>query len=240
MPVHGKGLSVLVSEYDLSAYLNSVDTSLVAETAETTTFGSSAKSYIVGQRDATISLGGFFDGSAGAVDEVLSAALGASSTPVISICPQGAATIGARALVAKGHDTSYQVTGAVGDAVSISAEFQADGDGQGPAQPGVILADLIARTGTGASLTVVDNGAGTSNGLVANLHVTACAVNTLFTIYHSADNVTFPVLVSFNALSAPGSQQVVVPDGTTVHRYLRLTWSGTAGSRTFAVTAARK
>ena len=56
--VHGKGTTVLLNAYDLSAYLNGADQTITVETAETTCFGSSAKSYVTGLRDGTVSVGG--------------------------------------------------------------------------------------------------------------------------------------------------------------------------------------
>lgn len=242
--VHGKNTSVLLNEFDLSAFLNSSDQTITVDTAETTAFGSSAKNYIVGQRDSTVGISGFWSGDTGDVDEVLSDALGGSITAV-SIVPQGANGLGHRAYVATAHEASYQVTGAVGDAVTISAELQVSGENtttgfSAGAFNGVVLADLSAKSGTSNSLTVVDNGASTSNGLLANLHMTSVGASTTVTIFHSVDNVTFVALVSFGTHTVPVGLSVSTADGTTVNRYLRVSWSGASGTRTFAVTAARK
>lgn len=238
--VHGKGTSVLLNAFDLSAYLNSADQTISVETAETTTFGSSSKSYVAGLRDGTVSLSGFFDGAANAVDSVISTALGSATSSVLSVADEGL-TIGNRALIVQAIDTSYQITGAVGDVVSISAEFQADGTGTGGSGQyrGVVLSTLATQTGTGpTSLTAVDNTSGTANGLVANLHVTSNAASLTVKIQHSTDNVTFTDLVTFTTLAGTGTEHKITTG--TVNRYLRVQWSGTAGSRNFAVFAARK
>lgn len=237
--IHGKGTSVLLNAYDLSAYLNSADQTISVETAETTCFGSSAKSYVVGLRDGSISVGGFFDGAASAVDEVITTALGGSTAAVVSIVETGAATIGNRCTVCQAHETSYQITGAVGDAVAVSAEFQIDGTNSSGAYRGVVLADLASYSGTTKNYTAVDNGASSANGLIANLHVTANAAASLVVkVQHSTDNVTFTDLITFTTLAGTGSEHKIVSG--TVNRYLRVTWTGLSGARTVAVTAARK
>lgn len=237
--IHGKGTSVLVNAFDLSAFLNSADETITVETAETTCFGSSAKSYVTGLRDGTVSVGGFFDGATNAVDEVLTAAIGSATDSVVSIAEQGAATIGNRALVVQAMDTSYQITGAVGDAVAVSAEFQVDGAGSSGAYRGVVLADLASYSGTTKNYTSVDNAASSANGLTANVHVTANAATALVVkVQHSTDNVTFTDLITFTTINTTGSEHKVVSG--TVNRYIRASWTGNSGARTVAVTAARK
>ena len=56
---------------DISTYVNNVDFPETADVAETSTLGASNKTYIVGLKDATISLGGLFDAT---VDAILGAA----------------------------------------------------------------------------------------------------------------------------------------------------------------------
>jgi hypothetical protein len=237
--IHGKGTSVLLNAFDLSAFLNSADQTISVETAETTCFGSSAKSYVVGLRDGTVSVGGFFDGAANAVDQVITTALGSETASVVSIADAGAGTIGNRALVCQAMDTSYQITSAVGDAVAVSAEFQVDGTGSSGAYRGVVLADLASYSGTTKNYTAVDNTASSANGLVANLHVTANAAASLVVkVQHSTDNVTFTDVITFSTLAATGSQHAVASG--TINRYLRASWTGLSGARTVAVTAARK
>lgn len=229
--VHGKGAAVLVDEFDLSAFLNTFDGAATADTAEVTTFGSSAKSYVAGTKDATISLGGFFDGSVGAVDEVLQAALGSSA--LISLAPAGVATIGNRCSLADCLATSYAVSATVGDAVSVTAEAQVTGG----MLPGVVLASLIARTATGQTASV-DNGASTSNGAKAFLHITAFnGTNVTVKVQESPDNSTWADMITFTQATAVGSQSGTA--SSTIDRYLRVAITGTFTSVTFAVTIAR-
>lgn len=228
---HGKGASVLVDEFDLSAFLSSYDGAATADTAEVTCFGNASKAYVAGLKDATISLSGFFDGSTGAVDEVLQAALGGSA--LISLCPAGAGTIGNRCSLADCISTSYSVSAPVGDAVTVSAEAQVSGG----MLPGVVLASLVARTATG-NTSAVDNGASTPGGAKAFLHVTAFSgTNVTVKVQESADNSTWADLIAFTQATGVTSQSAT--GAGTVDRYLRVNITGTFTSVTFAVTVAR-
>lgn len=240
--IHGKSAAVLHGIYDLSAYMNNATTNSSVETGETTNFGSGgSKTYIAGLKDGTLSLAGLFDGAAGAVDVVLSGALGTNDV-VTTVMPQGAGTIGNRAILAWSTETSYDVTTPVADVVSVSAEFQADGG----IDNGVVLADLSARTASVAAGTAVDNSASSANGGVAHLHVTANTRNgsTTVKVQHSVDNSVWVDLVTFTAVgtSTTTSERTVVAAGTTVNRYLRHTMSigGTTGSITYSVAFARR
>lgn len=229
--VHGKGGAVIWGATDLSAYLNNVDAAATADTAEVTCFGSSSKSYVAGTRDATLSLSGFFDGSVGAVDEVLSAAL--AGTAAVTIAPAGAGAIGNRAQLANVIHTGYTVTAPVGDAVSISAEAQVSGGLAG----GIILADLTARTATG-NTTANDNAASSAGGAVAHLHLTAfTGTDITIKVQHSADNSTWVDLITFAQLTATGSERKSATG--TINRYLRVNIAGTFTTATFAVAIAR-
>jgi hypothetical protein len=231
---HGKNTAVLFKQFDLSGYFNSYDLGQMAETAETTTFGNAAKTYIVGQRDGTLSLVGLFDGAADAVDEELAATIAAATVPVITIGINGT-TVGNAAKLALAHTTSYQVTGSVGDAVQVSGEFQATGG----IDNGVFLHALGAETGT-ANGASVDNGASTANGWAANLHVTVDNVTSAtIKVQHSTDNSSWADLGTFTAVSVVGSEQIT---GTgTVNRYTRCIVSAFTGtSATFAVALARR
>lgn len=114
---------------DISAYCEEVSLSRDIETAETTTFGNDAKTYITGLTDATISLSGKFD-AAGAttVDGVLSGIIGSASTVSWAYRTNSASTSATNPeYQGEGILTSYEITGSVGDAVTFSAEVQCTG-----------------------------------------------------------------------------------------------------------------
>lgn len=126
--VHGKSTDFRVdnsggSLTDISAYCDSVDFPQTVETAETTTFGDSSKDYIVGLKDSTISIGGKWDS---VLDGVLAPILGQAATVSFQYGPAGTTLTNVK-YTGECFCTSYQVTGAVGDVVTFSAEFQVTG-----------------------------------------------------------------------------------------------------------------
>ena len=241
--IHGKTSGILLSQFDLSAYFNSVDTSQSVDTAEITGFGSSAKAYLPGLVDGTISLSGMYsqDATVGE-DVVLSNALAATTTPIITVAME-TGTIGKRAIVAKAHETNYSISSPVGDVVSITADFNASTDATANLtygmRSGVMLTagSSIAFGALATGLTSVDNAASSANGGVANLHAT---VNTLtggtavLKVQHSPDNTTWADLITFTAIAASttASQQSAVSG--TVNRYVRAI--GVAGPTGGAIT----
>jgi hypothetical protein len=128
--VHGKGAyvglddSVGGSLTDYSAYFNDASLSRSIETAETTTFGDSDKEYIVGLKDATISLSGMFDST---MDAVLEGLLGAGAFS-FEIGTNGS-TASSSNPIYQGECimTSYDLSPAVGDVVPVSVELQCTG-----------------------------------------------------------------------------------------------------------------
>lgn len=224
---HGKNTKVLVGNYDLSSYLNEASISQSVETGDVTVFTSTAKSYIVGLADGTISMSGMFDGAANAVDEVLSAYLGDANGDVITVAPEGLAH-SRRVKSALTLSTSYEISSPVADVVSVSAEAQVTG-GVGQA---ISLRDLTSATTTGTG-TALDNTASTANGGAGVLHVTANAHNAgaTFKVQHSADNSTWADLVTFTVVSTTALANERIAVTGTVNRYLRAshTLAGTGG-----------
>jgi hypothetical protein len=108
---------------DISNTLTDVGFPQSVDTAETSTFGSSAKSYVVGLTDSTLSISGNFDAT---VDAHLAAVLGQAATLSFEYGPEGS-TVGFVKYTGEAILTSYEKSGAIGDVVSYSAEFQVSG-----------------------------------------------------------------------------------------------------------------
>lgn len=126
--VHGKSAVFKLDDSggtlrDLSAYLDDVSMPRSIETAETTTFGSSAKTYITGLTDATISISGKFDSTA---DGYLAGVVGAAALLDWEYGPEGS-TAGKVKYSGTAILTSYEIGATVGDAVTASAELQISG-----------------------------------------------------------------------------------------------------------------
>ncbi len=126
--VHGKSAVFKLDDSggtlrDLSAFLDEVSFPRSIETAEVTTFGNSAKAYITGLTDATISLSGKFDSTA---DGYIAGVLGQSATLSWEYGPAGS-TGGLIKYSGEAIVTSYEVGASVGDAVTGSVELQVTG-----------------------------------------------------------------------------------------------------------------
>lgn len=114
---------------DISAFCNEVSLSRDIETAETTTFGDNDKEYIIGLKDASISVSGSFDAaSASTIDSVLAGILGQDASVSFEYIP-GGGSVGAANPAYQGQCflTSYEVSGSVGDVTSFSASLQCTG-----------------------------------------------------------------------------------------------------------------
>lgn len=246
---HGKNTGVVYKQYDLSAMLNNVGYQRSADLAETTAFGSSARSYIPGFPGGTTSLAGMFSGGVGEVDEVFSTALADSAAAALSIGVDGRlSTSGRAAFLAKVWDTAYNVTSPVNDVVAVTADFSYDEK----MDTGKVLAGLITVTATGtppSNGTNVDFTSTTSVGGVAHLHVVANtrdAGSIAIKIQDSADNSTFADIspsMAFASVSAGTLTSERITTTASLRRYIGVAYTvtgGTTGSYKFLVTLAKR
>jgi len=125
--VHGKSTDFSLDDTagtprNISNTLTSVDFPESQETAETTAFGSSAKSYIVGLSDATISLSGIWDAT---VDGYIAGGTEPASRSFI-YGPAGS-TGGNVKYTGEAIVTSYSISNPVGDVVTYSLDLQVTG-----------------------------------------------------------------------------------------------------------------
>lgn len=240
---HGKGTRVLVNTTDLSAFFRDSSLSATVATSETTTYGvtGDAKTYVAGLNDATVALSGLFDGDTGAVDDILTGVLGSSTDVVFTVAQDGGLTVGRRCYLGQAIETKYNITSPVADVVQSTADLQTDGG----SALGVVLAAAASVNATG-NQTSVDNGAASSNGGQATLHVTANTRdgNVVVKVQHSADNSSWADLVTFATVgsSTKTSERVALASGITVNRYLRASYTvaGTTGSATLTVAFGRR
>ena len=124
--VHGKSTHFSLDDTggtsrDISDVLNSVDFPEIIETAETTAFGATSKSYIVGLRDATISVSGIWDST---VDGYIIGTEPATRTFIFG--PAGS-TGGFVKYTGECILTNYSVSSPVGDVVTFSLDLQCTG-----------------------------------------------------------------------------------------------------------------
>ncbi len=238
---HGKNINVYIDEYDFSTYFNDVSASTSVDTAETSAFGTSAKTYVVGHRDGTVSLGGMFEGTASTgTDQYFASVLGSATKQKVIVAVEGHSN-GTGAIMLQADDTSYEVSSAIADIVQASAEFQSTD----AVEHGKILSSGSTVTATGNG-TSVDNGASTANGGAGYLSVPVNTRNGNITvkIQHSADDSTYADLVTFTTVTSTSktSERIEVASGTTVNRYLRVNYTvaGSTGSATPVVAFTRR
>lgn len=233
---HGKSTKVFYGSYDLSSYLNSVSLARTADQADTTTFGATYKTSIAGFTDGVISMEGFWDGTAGAIDALLAASLGSATNTIMTISRNAADAVGDQAELVQVKSTSYEVSSSINDVTAISAEVQGDG----AIGVGKILHAHEAETSTAAE-TSVDGGASTTTGGIAHLHVTAAsAADTLDVIIEdSANDSDWATIATFTQATAITNEAEVITG--TIRRYVRASWTiaGTEPSFTFVVALAR-
>jgi hypothetical protein len=108
---------------DISNTLNSVSFPREAEVLETTSFGSSDRSYVVGFTNNTVSIEGSFDAT---VDEHLAGILAHVDTKSFEYGPEGSTSSFVK-YTGECFMTSYETSTGVGDIVSYSASFQITG-----------------------------------------------------------------------------------------------------------------
>ena len=108
---------------DISAFVNNVDFPETADVAETSVLGASNKTYIVGLKDATISLSGLFDATS---DAIFGAVVGQTATLSFEYSPEGTAS-GKIKYTGECILTNYAMSSPVGDVVAYSADLQVSG-----------------------------------------------------------------------------------------------------------------
>lgn len=125
---HGKNAQFELEGTNLSNTLNEITMPREIETAETTTFGSTDKTYITGLADATVSLSGMFDATADSAISTIITNLKSGSIASASFTygPSGSAG-GSPKFTGEALVTSYEIGSPVGDVVTYSLELQVTG-----------------------------------------------------------------------------------------------------------------
>ena len=232
--VAGRRAKVLIGEYDLSAFLNNVSAVRNADLADVSVFGDQDREFLKTMQGASATLSGFIDTVAGASEPVLSSFLTGTSTRAVSIF-WDADAIGSPGICGAGWEGSYEDSAPVDGVQAIAANLAFTGR----VDRAVSLHALGVETGTGA-YTAVDGGAATTNGAVANLHVTAAGSSGTGTVLvqDSADNMSFLTIGTFSNFTAATSQTLEISG--TIRRYVRANLSSARNTQTFAVAFGRR
>jgi len=234
--VAGKNGALYLAQYDLSGYVNRFEPSLSRGLVDGTCMGASGKQYHPSLHEDSFKFDGFYDGT-GDITDALDAARTATSVVVCSLCM--GSTAGSKAIAGEGvWSEDYPVQVAVDDLIRATASFRF----QELAREAYILAAKSERTADG-NATYVDDGAASSSGAEAYLHVFACDVPDLVVKVQTDTTAAFSSptdLITFTTVTGATSERKTVSGA--VEQYVRVNYSGTwTGDKTatFAVTWAR-
>lgn len=235
---HGKSGKIYANGFDLSAFLRQASVTVQQDTAEVTTFGASAKSFIAGLAEAMLSVAGLYDPAATGSDAPLRAAIGGDTNGnadnLWMVYPQGD-TRGNPGQAMNATGTKYAINTPVGDVVDVQAEATSS-----VGVDNVVSLLALSTISTAAAQTSVDGGASSANGGAAYVQCSAATALTSATVkvQHSADNSTWADLATFTVTTAGTAQRVAYTG--TVNRYLRANVSALTGTNlTLHVAAGR-
>lgn len=236
--VAGRRTKVYFGQYDLTAYLGNASVNRSRETLDVTTFGDSDREYIGGLLSGTVTLSGFIDNASGASEPVIAAALTTSTEVPFSIFWDSDA-IGSPGIAGEVWQASYENSSAVDGVQAIAANLSFTQQ----VDRSVSLHALGTETAIG-NYTAFNyvTPATTSNGYVANLHVTAAGATGTGTvrIEDSADGSSWLPLsgATFSNFTTATSQTII---GTgTVRQYVRAALTSARNTQTFAVSFGRR
>jgi len=240
--IHGKNTSVFLNDYNLSPYFNDASASYSADPAETSAFGTDAKTYVIGQNDGTLSLSGMYEASTTGTDTAVQEAFASVNnqnevTTSVIYSGSGTLTAGDRASIMFGHISSYDVSAVISDIVSTSLEVQ----GSKGVQNGVALSDLSTVSATATS-AAIDRGATavtTASSCLAHVHIPTntrdagdltIAITTSTTSGGTYTAVTGATASDFNTFAAGATAYQRLEITGAIERYVKVTFTVTGGT----------
>jgi hypothetical protein len=233
---HGSKAAVWYGGYDLTAYFHTAELTATSETADTTTYGSTWRTFLPGVVSAEYSLEGLYDPAETAIQAAL-----ASAGNVLTIMPAGT-TIGDAARLVPVITSEYGISDAIDSAVGISWGVTAND----ALAFGQVLHAFTEDTNTTTGAEK-DDAAATATGWTANLHVSLVDGGSwVIKLQDAAVSNTYSDVTggSFTAVTVPGAQQLFSASSTTaLRRYVRYVATRTGGIAgngiTFGLTYAR-
>ncbi len=224
--IHGKFTRIYINGVDLSTFLNSAETDVAIDTAESSAFGQEDKTYVQGQKTATHRLQGHYDDTPGAtgIDTFLDSLIDISTTPILAIVRND--VIDARGDAGAADEmTSYNKTSPVAGVVGVSVDFQVSG-GYDPIISVFAKAELQTSAPGGTTLAFNNPATALTNGAVGHLHCFAAPTGSpVVKIQHSADGSTgWTDLIAFATVTGIEAQRVTVAG--TVQPYWKVIEDG--------------
>jgi hypothetical protein len=236
----GRLTAVLVDKMDASPFLNTSDWSSKLGTADVTHYGSTAKEFIPGLGEASLTLGGMLDGASSVsvptYDSLTDSFMALTTNYPVTMCFDGGIQPGRRCAITPSIQTNYTISTPVANVAAVKMSITCNG------RPGdgYVLTDATPET-TAATLNYasVDNGVSTPGGGYAAFHIVAntWTGNTTVKIQHSSDNSVWVDLIS---QVVPATTQIAyLPTvAGTVNRYIRAQVITAAGSGSVNAIAA--
>lgn len=235
---HGKLTRVFLAQKDASKYLNSAETAQTIDTKETSSFGTVSKTYIPGTRDATMSIGGMYDGGVGELDEMMAGLHGALATyPATFAYDALPLAVGRITRLADVYQASYDTSSPADDIVSVSGELTCNNG----VRMGYVLngENPVTTTVTG---TAVDAGASsaTTRGGMMHVHVLSNTRSTAVDVKTqvSTDNSIWTDLLTQTVPAGTVAGYCANVNTGTVARYMRALITPTAGTGSAVIIVA--
>lgn len=168
------------------------------------------------------------------LDDILDAALVTGNQFITTVIPLGDTNTAAYLFL--GIEEKHEVSAKVGELIMSTAAFKT----QRRIERGDVLAAKSSQSGTNIAFPQLDNVTSTTNGGVMHVHFfSSPGANTAVQLQHSTDGTTWVDvpggMAGTNAV--PAVFRVELPKKTTVNRFVRIWFTGTA---TFAVAFARR
>jgi hypothetical protein len=210
---HGKSSRVYLNGNPMSSYADNVNVSISADTVETTTFIDTAKKYVMGLKNATLTAEGFGAGSTGEIDQYLQAAI--NSTGNIWTWYPSEVT-GRPGYGMAGYNTQYDIKASISGAVRVSVACQSN-VGKEP----VMCIRAMAQATISSQGAAIDGTAKSTSGGAGYLQVSAENIaDAQAYIEHSSDGSSWETLAAFSTASIGASAQRVAINGE-IRRYVR-------------------
>jgi hypothetical protein len=147
--------------------------------------------------------------------------------------------VGAAAVSIVGKEVNYDGNRAADGSLMFASNMVGNGYGM---EWGKLLTNGIVTSTAAENLASRDDGAATTFGLQAYLHVLAfTGTSVTVTLQDSADNSSFAAFTgsAFTAASAIGSQRIATANNATIRRYLRCALTGTYSNAIILVNVVR-
>ena len=246
---HGKSTALFLGHLNATPYFNSGDFAQTLLTADVTVWGNNDKNYIPGQRDATFSASGFFDGDIGKVDRALFTLNNNLTSYPATYCPDGGCVVGRNARLAALLQTDITNSSPISSAVTLKLSAQTTGGGKF----GQILNDTATLASATVTGTTVDSGiiGGTSQGGVVNIHIplNSRSASISVKVQDSTNGTVWVDLAGAvqvvpagvavdanNPFGQPTAYQLQIAG--TINRYVRALITPTAGTGNFVAVVA--